>query len=190
MNCAEKRYSLKLVRTSDEQIIKNLYNWSEKETMNDRFTCRPIREIVSYSKYKENFLKIIEKGIYTYVLASKNDILGKITLFDYNKRNHSAEFGFYLPEENRSKGFGKIMTSAFLEKVFSNTDLDLHKVYATTASGNKPSQKILNFFGFKLDGVMRDHYWFKSEKQDQLIYSLLKNEWLKIQNKMDNIYEN
>lgn len=31
--------------------------------------------------------------------------------------------------------------------------------------------------GCHLDGIMREHYWFEAEIQDQLCYSLLSREW-------------
>jgi ribosomal-protein-alanine N-acetyltransferase len=105
--------------------------------------------------------------------------LGKITLFDFNTRNHSAEFGYYLPNSNRAFGLGKIMLPKFIEAAFQNDDLNLNKIYATTASNNFPSIKLLEKYGFKLEGRLREHYWINENKYDQLVYSLFKCEWTK-----------
>lgn len=40
-----------------------------------------------------------------------------------------------------------------------------------------PSICLLKKLGFQLDGRMREHYWINGQKYDQLVYSLLKNEW-------------
>lgn len=105
----------------------------------------------------------------------KRNIYGKVSMFDYNPRNHSAEFGYYLPREYRGQGLGKVMIDSFLNRVFSK--LKLHKIYATTASSNTSSIRLLERFNFHLDGILRDHYWIGNDMHDQLHYSLLKKEW-------------
>ena len=59
---------------------------------------------------------------------------------------------------------------------------NLNKIYAETYEGNIGSVKLLEYFGFKIDGRMREHYWFEDGKvkYDQLVYSLLKSEWEKV----------
>ena len=69
------------------------------------------------------------------------------------------------------------MLAKFIETSFNDEDLNLDKIYATTSSYNIPSVKLLEKFGFKLDGRLREHYWINENKYDQLIYSILKNEW-------------
>lgn len=105
--------------------------------------------------------------------------MGKITLFDFNHRNHSAEFGYYFPNNNRAQGLGSIMLDKFIETSFKDDELDLNKIYATTASNNIPSIKLLEKFDFKLDGRLRQHYWINEQRYNQLIYSILKSEWIK-----------
>lgn len=69
------------------------------------------------------------------------------------------------------------MLAKFIETVFKDDDLNLNKIYATTSSNNLASIKLLEKFGFKLDGRLREHYWINEYKYDQLIYSMLRNEW-------------
>ncbi|PSR25071.1 MAG: hypothetical protein C7B46_20785 [Sulfobacillus benefaciens] len=69
------------------------------------------------------------------------------------------------------------MVRLFLSMMFADPLWALHKRYATTASGNTVSSHLLASLGFDLDGVMREHYWFATEIQDQLCYSMLKREW-------------
>ena len=54
--------------------------------------------------------------------------LGKVTLFDYNPRNHSKEVGYYIPPSFRGKGLGFVMLSFLLTRVLSKdrwTEQDL-----------------------------------------------------------------
>lgn len=89
--------------------------------------------------------------------------LGKITFFDLNQRTHSAEFGYYLQSNNRAHGLGSIMLAKFIETSFKDDELNLNKIYATTFSNNLSSIKLLEKFGFKLDGRLREHYWINEK---------------------------
>lgn len=170
-----------------EEHIKILYDWNIAEKHFEQFTCRPIKLCSSFDEYKHKILKRISEGNERiYVLVDKEDStipLGKITLFDFNPRNHSAEFGYYFPDINRAKGLGIILLYYFLKKVFCDKALNLNKLYATTSSNNIPSIKLLEKFNFSLDGRMREHYWIDENKYDQLVYSLLKNEWKVVERK-------
>ena len=166
-----------------EEHIKILYSWHLEEKHFERYTCRPFDLCQSFDEYAGKILKAISEGkstIYVLVKKENNNLpLGKISLFDLNLRNHSAEFGYYLPNNNRSKGLGSIILAQFIENSFKDDKLNLNKIYATTSSNNISSTKILEKFGFKLEGRLREHYWISENKYDQLIYSMLKNEWIK-----------
>ncbi len=165
----------------EEQHIQTFYQWNAEEKHYECYTCRPVRKSQTLEEYSGKIQRAVyeqKDRIYVLVKADDNSIpLGKITLFDLNTRNHSAEFGYYLPEKSRGQGLGKIMLSLFLDDVFKDEDLNLNKIYATTASNNVPSINLLEKFSFQLDGKLREHYWIGENKYDQLVFSLLKREW-------------
>jgi len=164
-----------------EDHIVTLYNWYIEEKHFEYYTCRPLKLYNSFDKYVLNISKAIsEEKEKNYILVKKNSNipLGKIKLFDLNPRNHSAEFGYYLPASNRARGLGKIMLAKFIQSSFNDDELKLNKLYATTSSNNVSSIKLLEKLGFKMDGRLREHYWINENKYDQLVYSILKNEWM------------
>lgn len=167
--------------TPEEKHLPEMYSWNKEEKNFEQFTCRPLCLLKSYEEYKEKTLNSIKEGKdKLFILVNKTEInlpLGRIKLFDYNPRNLSCEFGYYLPEKNRGMGLGSIMISLFLTNSFNDQFLNLNKIYATTASNNNPSIKALEKAGFKLEGRLREHYWMKDDKFDQLVYSMLRKEW-------------
>lgn len=175
MNNNYKLVSLK------KEYLKILYDWNIKEKHFEMYTCRPLSPQKPYDEYFKNTIDLIDSRkvkIYVLVKNSNPEIpLSKITLFDYNSRNHSAEFGYYMPEYNRSKGLGSITLENFLSVSFENKIYNLNKLYATTSSNNNASIRLLEKFNFKLDGKAREHYWIGENKFDQCIFSLLKSEW-------------
>lgn len=167
----------------NERHIRTMFNWNVEEKNFEYYTCRPLKLSKSFLEYANKILLEISEGKQMiYVLVNRdnyNKPLGKITLFDLNTRNHSAEFGYYLPYNNRGHGLGSIMVSQFIRNTFNNDKLDLNKIYATTSSNNYSSMNLLEKYGFKLDGSLREHYWIGKNRYDQLIYSILKQEWIK-----------
>jgi [ribosomal protein S5]-alanine N-acetyltransferase len=166
---------------SEEQHISELYSWNVEEKNFIQFTCRPIGHLKTYEEYRDQTLNSIKEWKdRTFILVKRTDPdipLGRIKLFDYNPRNHSAEFGYYLPEKYRGMGLGRIMINYFITYSFKDERLNLNKLYATTASNNNTSIKVLEKAGFKLEGRLREHYWINDDKFDQLVYSMLRKEW-------------
>ena len=160
-----------------KEYWEELYRWNTEEKNTELFTCRPVPPPLSWEEYTSKMERGPAPGVRSYVLTRAGTPLGRIRMFDYNPRNQSAEFGYYLPEQNRGRGYGTAMSELFLAKAFQGEDLPLNKPYATTSSGNPPSCGLLQKPGFSLDGRMREHYWIGERKYDQMIFSLLKREW-------------
>ncbi|MFA6941168.1 MAG: GNAT family protein [Clostridiaceae bacterium] len=165
----------------EEKHLSEMYSWNKEEKNFIQFTCRPICQLKAYEEYKDKTLNSIKEGKdKLFILVNKTEInlpLGRIKLFDYNPRNLSCEFGYYLPEKNRGMGIGSIMINLFLAESFKDESLNLNKIYATTASNNIPSIKVLEKAGFKLEGRLREHYWINEDRFDQLVYSMFRKEW-------------
>lgn len=83
-----------------------------------------------------------------------------------------------MPEKNRNKGLGSIMLKQFINITFADEEYNLNKLYATTASNNIPSMRLLEKLGLNLEGRLREHYWINENKYDQCVYSILKSEWI------------
>jgi RimJ/RimL family protein N-acetyltransferase len=173
---------LELVQPSSDDI-KELYKWKIEEIHHELYSCRPVNPIGSFEDfYTKTINRLEDKDRIHRILVDRtsNEILGEIKGFDYNPRNHSLEFGYYLPIKNRRKGFGEIMIRSFIDAVFSDKAYELNKLYATTSGNNEASKGVLAKIGFKLDGKNREHYWVDNNRYDQFIYSLLKKEWEEI----------
>lgn len=163
-----------------EEHIQLLFDWNINEKHFELYTCRPVKKFQSFDEYAAMMRKSISSERnrnYILVKDDNNEPLGKIKLFDFNPRNHSGEFGYYIPCCNRHHGLGTIMMKEFINIIFADDELNINKIYATTASNNISSMKLLEKFGFKMDGRLREHYWIDDAKYDQLNYSMLRSEW-------------
>ncbi|MBI3038695.1 GNAT family N-acetyltransferase [bacterium] len=165
----------------NENLLGKLYDWIKNETRFEYFTCRPVGTVPSFDEWMRKTKLSVEKNeMVLKVLIHKTSSetpIGRVKCFDFNPRNKSFEIGFYFPEENRGKGFGKVILGLMLDHMFNASDFEPNKIYATTASNNIPSVKILESCGFHKDGENREHYWIKENRYSQLVYSILRSEW-------------
>ncbi len=178
-------FILERIGFDDIDAIKFVYLCQINENEKDKTTFVPVsNQTIEYNEesfqgFLPKFQEVLKKSIVYYGLKKDKSLLGFIQLNNYNPRNQSGEIGFYFPKENRRRGFGKILIELFLKTVFSdNYFWSINKIYGETCETNKGSRKLFDSFGFHLDGKMREHYWFGTKKYDQLVYSLLKNEYL------------
>ncbi|MEN6521816.1 MAG: GNAT family protein [Armatimonadota bacterium] len=164
-----------------EEHFSELHRWNVAEKHMELYTCQPVTVRLSEDAYIDKMrcnIRSATNSYYVLVAADNHAMpLGKIRSFDYNPRNHSAEFGYYLPAQHRGCGLGSIMLRKFLDVLFTDSRYDLNKLYATTSSNNIASIRLLEKYGFKLDGRQREHYWVDGNHYDQLIYSILRSEW-------------
>jgi [ribosomal protein S5]-alanine N-acetyltransferase len=168
-----------LIQPSGKEI-EVLYGWKTEEKHHELYSCRPVNAVGTYDDFFNRTKKWLEDENRTYLILrnkENDDVLGEINGFDYNPRNHSLEFGYYIPAAKRHKGYGGIMIRLFIDKVFQDTKYELNKLYATTAGNNQASKGVLEKVGFKLDGRNREHYWIDGKRYDQYVYSLLRREW-------------
>ena len=168
----------------EDNHIATLYEWDRAEKDREFYTCRPLHQLPPFDEYRQNNINKIATGIKeVFVLVDQQGInspLGKIMLFDYNPRNQSKEVGYYIPPDLRGRGLGYVMLSLLLKMVL-HREGGLNKIYATTSTNNIPSIRLLEKTGFRLDGRLREHYWIKDNKFDQLHYSILRREWCELQ---------
>jgi Acetyltransferase (GNAT) domain len=134
----------------------------------EEYTCRPIvnGRAVARDQRREHWAYVLNCGRPG----------GWITLFDFNSRNRSAEFGYGLIPELRGRGEGKRLLACAFDLFFQT--MDLNKLHCQTASFNIPSVRSLENLGLTRDGILRAHHELDGYLYDDYIYSLLRDEWL------------
>ena len=134
-----------------------------------------------YQHYKD----LHEKGMETYrhslfffLLIDKatHQPIGEGGFHTWNRAHRRAELYYLLRTDvHKRKGF---MTEALAEVIrYGFAHLDLHRVEALVASWNTPSVKLLERFGFRYEGTMREDYMVDGKMEDSDCYSLLEQEW-------------
>lgn len=140
-------------------------------------TCRPLQSRTEGEKRALYAAALDDPGklLCGVYLSGRLEPVGKLTAFDFNPRNHSAEIGYYLSPAFRGRGYLHAALEAFCSLLLG--DLRLNKVYAQTGSFNAPSIALLERCGFRRDGVLRAHHEQGGVLLDDYLYSLLREEY-------------
>jgi [ribosomal protein S5]-alanine N-acetyltransferase len=182
----QTRYRLVPLTIDDQAGLGDICRWQGGETQRDRFCFQPVgNHVIPFTESRfDHFCKAMESELEerAYFLLVSTDTgsgLGYITLSDYNCRNHTAEISYYLPPENRGQGLGSVMLGLLLEIAFDESRPErIDRLWAETAAFNAPSAHMLEKYGFRRDGCIREHYWLGGERFDQWIYTLLRAEYV------------
>jgi ribosomal-protein-alanine N-acetyltransferase len=124
-------------------------------------------------KNRENYNLAIE-------LKKEKKLIGEAELVTVDKFQGKAEVDSWLGEKYWKNGYAKEALEAILK--FSFDKLKLRRVEARRFEDNFRSKKLLEKFGFKKEGIKRKAAKSKADGKikDEIIYSLLKEEWNRI----------
>ncbi|MFQ5453936.1 MAG: GNAT family N-acetyltransferase [Candidatus Zixiibacteriota bacterium] len=165
-----KKVFLRPATPEDEINFQYWFLQLEPQSM----TCHPlpfktVSEVSEASKKKE---KSPYRQIFTIIKKEDKRPVGKITFFNYNTLNRSAELGILIDPDEHKNGYAKDAMKVLIKYLFRYRDLN--KVYCQTAEFNSASIKLLESLGFEKDGTLRDHHFYDGEFHSDFIYSLVR----------------
>lgn len=100
--------------------------------------------------------------------------IGNITLHQIDWRNRHAEIGIFIGDKKaRGKGNATQAISIVAEHAFSK--LNLRKLYTGMIKGNEASKTVFEKVGFKVEGVLREHFYLNGEYMDCYRLGLLRS---------------
>lgn len=103
--------------------------------------------------------------------------VGLVNIYGIDKVNHRCQWAFYIAEMNlRGKGVGSYVEYSILDFVF--TELELNKLGCEVFVFNEPVRRMHQKFGFKEEGVLRQHIFKAGKFQDVSVLGILQHEWL------------
>jgi ribosomal-protein-alanine N-acetyltransferase len=127
-------------------------------------------ELYCINPFKEN------RGV-RWGIIRKGDVklIGTCGIYDWDKLSHRAEIGYDLNPAYWGQGIMTEALRAILRYGFEK--MQLNRVQAIIDSKNAKSTRLVRRLEFKREGVLRQRSYFKGEFRDDVIFSLLRNEW-------------
>lgn len=109
------------------------------------------------------------------VLKSENKIIGGGGIHVSNRANNEGWIGYCFNQNYWGKGYATEMATAIVQ--FGFELLDLNRIFATTAPGNRGSQNVLTKLKMKHEGCMREHKLVRGSYRDTELYAVLKQDF-------------
>ena len=136
----------------------------------DLETAKEELELYCINPFKEG--RGLRWGI---TLKGDDKLIGTCGIYDWKKTSQSAEIGYDLDPAYWRQG---IMTEALKALLIVGFEkMGLNRIQAIIDSKNKRSIKLVRGLGFKKEGVLRQRSYFNGQFRDDVIFSLLKEEW-------------
>ncbi len=113
---------------------------------------------------------------YRWFISVEGQIVGSVSLKNISHSMGYGEIGYGVAESHHGKGIATAALRLLVEKVFCETDL--RRLLAYVHEENIASRRVLEKLGFQEEGLLREHYVIRGIAVNEVLYGLLKREWI------------
>ncbi|WP_242916868.1 GNAT family N-acetyltransferase [Pontibacter liquoris] len=107
---------------------------------------------------------------------ASHQVIGRCDYHTWVPTHRRAEVGYVITSEAfKNRGLMAEALEAVLACGYEH--MNLYRVEAMVSPKNTPSMQLLQHFGFKKEGLLRNHYMVEDVLEDSVVYSLLKPEF-------------
>lgn len=110
-------------------------------------------------------------------LVHNRHIIGGIGMHEWDHMLKKAQLGYWVRKEYEGQGIVNKALTRFIDFLFEKPGLN--KIEIHFMPSNKRSAAVADRLGFKVEGVIRQSYFFNGRLDDLVITGLLKSEWKK-----------
>lgn len=114
-------------------------------------------------------------GWFQYAIDLDGVLIGDLGL-NLHDNLRQAELGFTLAPAYQGNGYATEAVRGLLDHLF--IERNLHRVSAECDARNTASARLLERVGFRREGLRRSNSWFKGEWTDDLLFGLLRTDYL------------
>lgn len=171
--------SLRVLQKADAQ---GMLEWMHDKDINCffRFDAENMTEEKAFKFIEDSIKDIEERKSYNFAITdTKNQYLGTISLKDVDWDARIAEYAISLRKSAQGRGIATIATKKLFEIAFEK--LRLNRIFLNVLSENKKAIHMYEKCGFVYEGEFRQHIFLKGELKNLKWYSILKEEYNKMQ---------
>ncbi len=152
-NCPDNEIMTKLGIANTDELATEKSNWS--------------KGLTTYRLSFRAFL-MVEKAT--------GKTIGKLGYHTWYLQHRRAEIGYALSDEAaKRKGYMGEALKPVIAHGFE--DMNLNRIEAFVSPQNEASLKLVTRFGFKEEGLIKQHYYKNEVIDDSLCFGLLREEW-------------
>lgn len=120
---------------------------------------------------RRDFVAIVDNDTVEHVAAM-------FGLVNIDIKHRKAEFYIIVSPTMRGRGIGRACVKWLCNYGFGY--MGLNKIYLFTLFENEKAQELYERLHFKLEGILREHLFYKGAMTDRCIYAMLADEWCEL----------
>jgi len=166
----------------EKEDIKKLLDWRNNEDFRKHF--REYREL-NMTQQEKWFQDKVNNDPTTLMFSIKrlsdNELLGCCGLVYINWAHRHADLSLYIGWNNTyidEEGYAEEACRLLFDYAFKS--LDLNKMWTEIYVFDVKKKRLYDKLGMKVDGVLRQNYFYDGKWWDSYIISILASDWLKI----------
>ena len=109
-------------------------------------------------------------------LRETGQVIGEVLLKWDSELHRRGEIGFALSTAFHGQGLAREAAAAVLDYGFG--EMQLHRIIGRCDARNDASARLLLALGMHQEAHLREHEFFKGEWIDDLVFGILRDEWL------------
>lgn len=173
------------LRECDEGDSNALLNILSDEDVTKYSNIKPVNDVKDVNNLLNNFKKEYydERAIIWSICNKKydNEVIGLFRCYDMDLEQRRARIKFELDKKFWKQG---VMTEVLKTAIpYGFNSFNFNRIDALVDIGNSASMGLLLKCGFKTEGVLRQYEYIGDRLSDIVIFSILKREWKRQQNK-------
>lgn len=163
----------------ERRDLKQLLDWRNNPDFRKHF--REHRELNMQQQekwYEERVLKDPATIMFSIRRLGDDELLGACGLVYINWVYKHADLSLYIGWNDSyidREGYAEETTRLMLDYAFN--EMGLNKVWTEIYLFDKKKKKLYDGFGFHIDGVLRQNYFYEGRYWDSYILSILASEW-------------
>jgi RimJ/RimL family protein N-acetyltransferase len=110
------------------------------------------------------------------IIKDDNKLIGDIGIHFLESDAFQVEIGCTLNRKYHGKGYAFEAVKATINYIFD--ELGKRRIVASIDSRNHPSIRLIERLGFRKKGLIKENSELNSEWVDDLVYDMLKDEWI------------
>lgn len=177
MNLQSKRLHLQTIR---KEHAKEVFDYRSDAKTNQYQTWIPKKLDDVYDFISNKVSETIDEvdSWYQLVIINKenNKVIGDIGIHFLDEDKKQVEFGCTLAKSEHGKGFAVEALSETIRFLF--TDLNKHRIIASVDPANLKSIAMIERLGFRKEAHFVKSLLIDGEWVDDIIYAILKEEWV------------
>ncbi len=171
-----------LLREKQESDVEDFFNYYSNPEVHKFILCEIPQNLDEAKRELQYWRGVFYRndGLY-FAIADKatNRMIGSIGLTGYNAYHSRIEISYDLAHEYWQRGISSRAIDAVVAYCFNSLHCGrVNRIEAFTAASNIPSQNLLIKKGFTLEGILREHRFYKGGYVDAYSFSLLRKDWI------------